>query len=58
MPEDVAKHSTLPNFTTSTTGTMMEVLDNYITFRDKMPLNGLGTAKFKAGGLSMIMKTV
>ena len=57
IPEDVAKHFVLTNFTTPVPGTLQEVLDNDTTTRDKSYLNGLGTAKGESGGIYMIMKT-
>ena len=45
MPEDVAKHFALPNFTTPMPGTLREVLDSDIATRDKIALNGLGIKK-------------
>ena len=57
MPEYVEKHFAFPNFTTSMSGTLMEFLDNYITQRDKVYLNGLGMTKCKYQSLSMMPKT-
>ena len=57
MPEDLAKYFSSPNFTTPTPGTLREVLDNEISPRDKIYLNGLGITKGNAGGLSMMLKT-
>ena len=57
MPEDVENHFLLPNSTTPMTGTLREVLDDDITPRDKVSLNGLGMTKGKSGGLSMMLKT-
>ena len=58
MPEDVAKHLSLPNFTTPIPGTLRGVLDNDITPRYNISLNGLGIKKVKSGGLSLMLKTV
>ena len=57
IPEDVVKHFLFPNFVTPMTGMLREVLDNDITPKDKISLNGLGTKKGKYGGLSIMMKT-
>ena len=57
MPEDVAKQFAFPNFNTAAPGTLREVINNEITPRYKIFLNGLGMTKGKAGGLSMILKT-
>ena len=57
MPEDMAKHFPFPKFTAPSPGTLSKVLDNEITPRDKISLNGLGMKKGKAGGLSMMLKT-
>ena len=50
MPEDVENHFELPNFTTPIPGALREVLDNDITPRENIYLNGLGMTKGKAGG--------
>ena len=47
IPEDMANHFALPNFTTPIPGTLMEVLDNDIAPRDKISLNGLVMTKIK-----------
>ena len=57
MPEDVVEHFVLPDSTTSMPGTPREVLENDITPRDEISLNGLGMKKGKSGGLSMMSKT-
>ena len=57
MIEDMEKRFEFPNFTTPVPGTLMEVLDNDTTTRDKIYLNGLGMKKGKSGGASMILKT-
>ena len=41
IPEDVAKQSVTPNFTTPILGILREVLDNEMAPRDKISLNGL-----------------
>ena len=58
MKKYVANHFAFPNFTTPTPGTLREILDNDIAPRDKISLNGLRMKFFKAGGLSMMLKTV
>ena len=45
------------HFTTPVTGTLRGVLDNDITPRDKISLNGLVMKKGKSGGASMMLKT-
>ena len=57
MPKDVAKHLALTNFTTPIPGTLRGVLDNDITPRYNISLNGLGIKKGKSGGLSLMLKT-
>ena len=57
MSEDVAKNFVFPNFTTPIPGTLREFLDNDITPRDKIYLNGLVMTKGKSRGLSMMIKT-
>ena len=54
MIEDMEKRFEFPNSTTPVPGTLMEVLDNDTTTRDKIYLNGLGMKKGKSGGASMI----
>ena len=56
MPEDMEKHFVYHNFTIQVSGTSREVLDNNITTREKIYLNGLGTKKGESGGIYMIMK--
>ena len=58
MPEDVAKHFALPNFSTTVPGMLREVLDNDTTPRDKNSFNVLGMSKDNSGGAHMILKTV
>ena len=58
MPEDVAKHFSLPKFTCPVAWTLREIFDNDITTRDKFSLNCLGMEKGKSGGLFMVLKTV
>ena len=41
-----------------TLGTLKEVLYNDTTTRHKLFFNGLGMTKVKAGGVSMMLKTV
>ena len=53
----MANHFSFPNFTTPIPETLMEVLDNGISPRYKISLNGLVITKVKAGGLSMMLKT-
>ena len=48
MPEVVANHFGLPNFTTPVTGALMEVLENENTPIDKISVNGLGMKKVKS----------
>ena len=57
IPEDMAKHFSVPNFTAIIPGTLREVLDNDIASREKISLNGLGIIKGKYVGLSMMLKT-
>ena len=56
MSEDVENHFTFPNLATPVPGTLMEVLDNNTTTRDKSYLNGLGMVKGESRGVSMMMK--
>ena len=56
MPEDVEKHFAFLNFINPVPGTPMEVIDNEITPRDKISLNGIGTTKGTSGGASMMLK--
>ena len=53
----MVKHFLKPNFTTPVPGTLREVLDNDITTREKIYLNGLGMTKGESGGIYMMMKT-
>ena len=57
MSEDAEKNFVLPNFTTPVPGTLMEVLDNDNTTREKINLKGLGTTKVEYGGVFMMLKT-
>ena len=57
MTEDVAKQSVLTNFNTPMPGTLKEVLNNDISPREKISLNGLGMTKGKYGGLYMMLRT-
>ena len=57
MPDDMADHFVLPNFTTALPGMLREVLENYTTTRDKNFFNGLGMKKVESGGTSMMLKT-
>ena len=52
----MAKYFAFPNFTTPMPGTLREVLDNNMSPRDKISLDGLGVKKVKSGGLSMMLK--
>ena len=36
---------------------LREIIENYITTRDKISLNGLGMKKVKSGYVSMMLKT-
>ena len=56
ITEDVAKHFVLSNLTTLMSGTLREVLENCITPRDNISINGLGIKKSKAGGLYTMLK--
>ena len=57
MPEDVEKHLMISNFSTPVPGTLIEVLVNYTTTRDKITLNVLGMKKGDSWGVPMILKT-
>ena len=57
MTEDVAKQSVLTNFNTPMPGTLKEVLNNDISPREKISLNGLGMTKGKYRGLYMMLRT-
>ena len=56
IPEDVENKFALPNVTTPVTGTLMEVLENGNTPRDKISLNRLGMKKVKCVNASMMLK--
>ena len=45
IPEYFSKHGVFPKFTASGTEMLRGVIDNYITTRDKMYLNGLEVTK-------------
>ena len=57
MPEDVSNHFVVPNLTIPVQGALRKVLDNDITPRDKIPLNGLVMTKGKYVGASKMVKT-
>ena len=57
IPEDNVNHFSFPKFITPVASTLREVLDNEITTRDKISLNGLGTSNGKFVRVSMMLKT-
>ena len=56
IAEDVEKHFLFPSSITPMKGTLREVLYSDITPGDKISLNGLGMAKDKSRGLSMMLR--
>ena len=57
MPEDIKINFAFPKFTFPVSGMLREIVDNYITTRDKIYLNGLEMKKIKYGGVYMMLKT-
>ena len=56
MPEDVANNYVLPNFAIPGLGALRGVLDNYITTRDQMSLNGLWVKKLQSMKLFVMLQ--
>ena len=46
MPEDIKINFAFPKFTFPVSGMLREIVDNYITTRDKIYLNGLEMKKY------------
>ena len=46
-----------PKFSAPLSGTLREVLDNYTTTRDKIPIKSLEVTTFESVGVAIILKT-